>query len=144
MILDVLDQLKVVRTIKGGSWVKTKKRGWVTVDTYEDYLSYDFDPVLLKTDDFIDVDLIPTGTVIQYPREKRKWVVLDVSQDDIDNREVDVAVPGVYIFTGMWYGDDALTFDSMGKVSGLGNTVGAKVVGRITDFDIPALKKMLD
>lgn len=47
-LIDIPDQFGIVRRIKGGDWVKTKHRGWIKHDTYLDYLSYAFDPVIIK------------------------------------------------------------------------------------------------
>ena len=52
IIQNVLDNIKVVRWIKGGHWVKTKERGWITWDCYEDYLSYLFDPKYIKSKEY--------------------------------------------------------------------------------------------
>jgi len=43
-----LNWIKLVRKIKGGKWVKTKHRGWITEDAYNLYLSYSFDPIKIK------------------------------------------------------------------------------------------------
>ena len=45
LIQNLIDNNKIIRCLKGGDWVKTKERGWITWDCYEDYLSYAFDPV---------------------------------------------------------------------------------------------------
>lgn len=52
MINNILDNIKFIRYIRGGHWVKTKKRGWITKDAYNEYLKYDFDPVLLKEEKY--------------------------------------------------------------------------------------------
>jgi hypothetical protein len=39
-----------VRYFKGGIWVKTEKRGWISDPTYREYISYGFDPVILRVD----------------------------------------------------------------------------------------------
>jgi len=48
MIQNIWDNIKLVRRIKRGYWIKTKHRGWITLECYRDYLGYAFDPVLLK------------------------------------------------------------------------------------------------
>lgn len=40
----MLYSIKFIRRLKGGFWVKTKKRGWIDFETYNDYLCYGFDP----------------------------------------------------------------------------------------------------
>jgi len=52
MIQNLIDNLKLVRWVKRGDWVKTEKRGWITFDCYEDYLSYAFDPIALKFEEY--------------------------------------------------------------------------------------------
>jgi len=47
-LVDLLDQLWLVRKLKGGIWVKTKQRGWITEATYEEYLDHGFDPDKIK------------------------------------------------------------------------------------------------
>lgn len=52
MIQNIFDNIKLVRWFKGGDWVKTEKRGWITWYCYEDYLSYDFDPIIIKYEEY--------------------------------------------------------------------------------------------
>lgn len=44
MITNIFDQIGLIRRFKGGEWVKTNKRGWIDMDTYAEYLSFNFDP----------------------------------------------------------------------------------------------------
>jgi len=48
MITNIFDQLGIVRRFKGGDWFKTKHRGWINFDTFNEYLSYGFDPIATK------------------------------------------------------------------------------------------------
>ena len=48
MIQNILDNIKIVRRLKRGHWIKTKERGWITLGCYIAYLGYVFDPVFLK------------------------------------------------------------------------------------------------
>lgn len=52
MIQYICDNIKIIRRIKGGNWVKTKRRGWITLGCYVTYLGYSFDPVLLKEESY--------------------------------------------------------------------------------------------
>jgi hypothetical protein len=52
MIQNIWDNIKLVRRIKRGNWVKTKHRGWITLECYNTYLGYAFDPVLLKEEGY--------------------------------------------------------------------------------------------
>jgi len=48
VIQNIWDNIRLVRRIKRGHWVKTKHRGWITVDCYNEYISYAFNPVFIK------------------------------------------------------------------------------------------------
>lgn len=48
MINSIFDEMRIVRIIKGGTWYKTKKRGWLRPDHYNSYLGYGFDPEVIK------------------------------------------------------------------------------------------------
>lgn len=52
MITNIFDHIKIVRKVKGGSWVKTKHRGWISNETYMMYLSYGFSPGSIKYEDY--------------------------------------------------------------------------------------------
>jgi hypothetical protein len=42
------NEFKFYRKKKGGNWVKTKERGWMTLSNYRLYLSYRYDPIFIK------------------------------------------------------------------------------------------------
>ena len=48
MIQNICDNIKIIRRIKRGHWVKIKHRGWITLKCYSDYLGYAFVPVFIK------------------------------------------------------------------------------------------------
>lgn len=48
MITNYLVELRFVRKYIGGVWIKTKERGWITVEQYNLYIGYKFDPVFIK------------------------------------------------------------------------------------------------
>jgi hypothetical protein len=48
MITNIFNELKIVRRIKRGIWLKTKHRGWIRPELYNEYLSYAFDCEILK------------------------------------------------------------------------------------------------
>jgi hypothetical protein len=48
MIQNIWDNIKIVRRLKRGHWIKTKERGWITLECYKDYLGHTFDPVFIK------------------------------------------------------------------------------------------------
>ena len=43
---------KFVRRNKGGTWLKTKHRGWIPLETYIIYVGYSFDPIVLKEEKY--------------------------------------------------------------------------------------------
>jgi hypothetical protein len=49
---NIFNYIKLVRRLKKGFWVKTTHRGWITYETYEAYLQYDFDPIIIKTEKY--------------------------------------------------------------------------------------------
>lgn len=59
----------------------------------------------------------------------RKGVVLRVTLKDIKTTGVQVLRPGLYVFSGYWYGTDPLDFRSYGKILGK----RGKALGRVTD-----------
>ena len=52
MITSIFDEIKIVRRIKRGTWLKTKHRGWIKPELYNDYLSYAFDCEILKEENW--------------------------------------------------------------------------------------------
>lgn len=44
----MLVNFKAFRKYRGGVWIKTKERGWITVEQYILYIGYKFDPVFIK------------------------------------------------------------------------------------------------
>ncbi len=52
MIQNIWSNFSLVRYLKGGHWVLTRERGWLTLECYEDYLSLAFDPGFIKEEVF--------------------------------------------------------------------------------------------
>ncbi len=48
MIQNILNNIKLVRRLKRGYWIKTKERGWITLECYKYYLGYAFNPIFIK------------------------------------------------------------------------------------------------
>lgn len=48
MLQNVYDNFKIIRFLKGGYWIKTKYRGWITLECYRTYINYGYDPIPLK------------------------------------------------------------------------------------------------
>ncbi len=46
------NSIKIVRKLKKGFWLKTKHRGWITIETYKFYIGYGFDPIVIKTEKY--------------------------------------------------------------------------------------------
>ena len=83
------------------------------------------------------------GNVIEIEGySRRKWVILSVTSWDIEYGSTDADEPGFYAFGGMWYGDNALSIRSYGKILPLDGT--EKVIGAVTDYSLATLKKMVD
>lgn len=43
-----LSKFRIFRFLKGGVWIKTAKRGWITGKQYDEYINTGFDPIRLK------------------------------------------------------------------------------------------------
>lgn len=47
-IYKLLSRLKWYRKREKGHWVKTKHRGWITIETFKLYIGYRFDPIFIR------------------------------------------------------------------------------------------------
>jgi hypothetical protein len=56
------------------------------------------------------------GQLVSLPGYSRKGVVLRVTKKDMKTTGVQVMRPGLYVFSGYWYGTDPLDFRSYGKI----------------------------
>lgn len=83
---------------------------------------------------------IRVGSIIVLPKHLRFWVVLDVSQKDID-KGLDVEKPGLYAFAGMWHGTDPADAGSFGKVLPID---GGHVVSHIDNHPCDLIKTKID
>lgn len=45
-----LSRFRIFRFLKGGIWIKTVKRGWITGEQYDEYINARFDPISLIKD----------------------------------------------------------------------------------------------
>ena len=52
MITNVWNEIRTIRRIKKGVWLKTKHRGWIRPGLYSAYLCYAFDPIILKEENY--------------------------------------------------------------------------------------------
>lgn len=83
------------------------------------------------------------GDVVEILRDgngMRKWVILEVTEADIE-AGTDAVAPGLHAFGGMWYGDEALSINSYGKMISID---GATVLGRAEDYTLEELKALTD
>lgn len=65
-----------------------------------------------------------TGDLISIQGYTRKGVALYVSKTDIKNG-INVYRPGLYVFSGYWYGTNPLSHRSYGKIHGqTGKVIG--------------------
>ncbi|MBI6883159.1 hypothetical protein [Pseudomonas putida] len=68
------------------------------------------------------------GKLVSLPGYQRKGIALRVTAKDIKTTGVQVRRPGVYIFSGYWYGEDPKDFRSYGKIhhmKGFGRYIGS-------------------
>jgi hypothetical protein len=56
------------------------------------------------------------GQLVSLPGYSRKGIVLRVTLKDIKTSNVQVRRPGLYVFSGYWYGTNPLDFNSYGKI----------------------------
>jgi hypothetical protein len=66
------------------------------------------------------------GSVVKIPGWRRRGVILQVTQADI-LKGIDVKTPGLYLFSGMWYGKDPNNHMSFGKIQ----TPFGRVIGNL-------------
>ncbi len=82
------------------------------------------------------------GDVIEIEGYRRKWVVLYITKWDIEYTSVNTTETGLHAFGGMWYGDNALSRHSYGKILPIDGT--EKVIGKASKYLLKTLKKMVD
>ncbi len=83
------------------------------------------------------------GDVIEIEGYKRKWVVLSVTNWDINHTDINTDKPGFHAFGGMWYGDNALSKESYGKMVPMFNEI-YRTIGKVHDYTLRELKEMVD
>ena len=52
MIRRIYHSFKIIRKLEGEHWVKTKERGWITMEAYKFYLGYKYDPIFIKEENY--------------------------------------------------------------------------------------------
>lgn len=72
------------------------------------------------------------GSIMKIPGQRRRAVVLPVSKRDV-LRGINADKPGLYMFSGMWYGKDPHNDYSFGKIQKpygrvVGNLRGVKAL----------------
>ncbi|MFW5847684.1 MAG: hypothetical protein ACOCVF_02080 [bacterium] len=45
---NIFNKIQIIREMKGGHWIKTKKRGWIKKENYNSNMIYRFDPEITK------------------------------------------------------------------------------------------------
>lgn len=58
------------------------------------------------------------GQIVSLPGFTRRGIVLRVTLKDIKTTGVQVLRPGLYVFSGYWYGEDPLDYKCYGKIEG--------------------------
>jgi len=84
-----------------------------------------------------------SGDVVKIPGYDRHWVALYIRQDVVDQGKIDVTEPGLYLFGGMWHGNEFWNPASYGKVVSSSDE-DMTVVGHVAGYDPEILKAMLD
>lgn len=56
------------------------------------------------------------GQMVSLPGYERRGVVLRVTLKDIKTSSIQVRRPGLYVFSGYWYGKNPLDHRSFGKI----------------------------
>lgn len=89
----------------------------------------------------LDVSLdVSVGSIIVLPGYLRFWIILDVTKEQIE-RGTNAEKPGLYAFSGMWYGDDPLNIGSFGKILPLN---GGYIVSHISNYPDKLMKSVFD
>ncbi len=70
MLINPLYNLKLIRRLKGGGWVKTKLRGWIEYETYQDYRSFYFDPILIRSENLSYIERDPATETMKMRHKK--------------------------------------------------------------------------
>jgi hypothetical protein len=83
------------------------------------------------------------GVVISSNGTKRLWVVLSISQQEIESQGLNADKEGFYGFGGMWYGDDPYDFMSYGKIIKLDES-DITFDGVIENYNLQELKDAVD
>ena len=86
--------------------------------------------------------MLYSGALVKKEGYDRFWVVLDITQEDIDATDLNADKPGLYAFGGMQYGNNRYDHDSYGKI--LPITDEDKLMGDIKTLPSWQLKKMVD
>jgi hypothetical protein len=75
----------------------------------------------------------------------RHWVVLNVTQEEVDKTGINTDRAGLHGFGGMWYGDEPMDNHSYGKIVTLAYcpTADITVVGHVSNYDLATLKEMV-
>lgn len=86
------------------------------------------------------------GSIVRIKGHKRAWVVLFVTDADINSgptlKRACAEHPGLYAFGGMWHGKRKLHRRSYGKILPLDGT--EKVIGHVRDYSAADLAKLVD
>jgi len=86
--------------------------------------------------------MLYSGALVKKEGHDRFWVVLDITQEDIDTTDINADKPGLYAFGSMCHGDNRYDHDSYGKI--LPITGDEKIMGGVKTLPSWQLKKMVD
>jgi len=83
------------------------------------------------------------GLIVDRKGDKRSWVILYVSQYEIESQGLNADKEGFYGFGGMWYGDDPRNNRSYGKIIEL-DEKEITFNGVIENYNMQELKALVD
>jgi hypothetical protein len=83
------------------------------------------------------------GLVVERKGDKRSWVILYISQYEIESQGLNADKEGYYGFGGMWYGDDPNNNRSYGKIIELDENE-ITFNGTVLNYNLQELKALVD
>jgi hypothetical protein len=91
-------------------------------------------------------DIVKVSDILKGVDCGRHWIALLITQEEIDNdKDCLIDEPGLYLFGGMWYGNDVTNRMSFGKYIMLPNKEEKyTIVGSKDDYKISQLKRMFN
>jgi len=89
------------------------------------------------------VNNIEEGDIITIKDYNRAWVLLYVTEEDLNNG-VNAEEVGLHAFGGMWYGSDPLSIESYGKILDIERDKIVEVLDNVTHLPVKKIKELVD